>query len=156
MAHHTDLVALFSKDFLLGNSECGMVAAKTTILAWTPHSQAASLLHTLAASTISLLAQRMLRSVGIEQKAPFASKSPDVIFKTIPYKLDFACDFMIAGNCTAALQAWNQSDLQKKSIGAKAALAKDQANYNSLKASCDAKKQTRVQAQSSLDSAESA
>jgi len=72
------------------------------------------------------------------------------------YKLDFACDFMIAGNCTAALQAWNQKDLEKMSIDAKAALAKDQANYNSLKASCDGKKQARVQAQSSLDSAESA
>ena len=42
------------------------------------------------------------------------------------------------------------------SIDAKAALAKDQANYNSFKASCDGKKQTRVQAQSLLDSAESA
>ena len=42
------------------------------------------------------------------------------------------------------------------SIDAKAALAKDQATYNSLKASCDGKKQARVQAQSFLDSAEAA
>ena len=45
---------------------------------------------------------------------------------------------------------------EKMSIDAKAALTKDQANYNSLKASCDGKKQARVQAQSLLDSAESA
>ena len=42
------------------------------------------------------------------------------------------------------------------SINAKAALAKDQAIYNSLKASCDGKKQARVQAQSLLDAAKSA
>jgi hypothetical protein len=72
------------------------------------------------------------------------------------YTLSFSCDFMIAGNCTAALNSWNQNDLQKVSTDAKAALSKDQASYNSLKASCDAKKQARVQAQSSLDSAESA
>ena len=63
MVRHLDFVVLFLKVFLLGSSESGMVAAKTTILAWTPRSQAASLLHTLAASTVSLRAQRLLRSV---------------------------------------------------------------------------------------------
>ena len=41
-------------------------------------------------------------------------------------------------------------------INAKADLAKNQASYNSVKASCDGKKQARVQAQSLLDAAESA
>ena len=41
-------------------------------------------------------------------------------------------------------------------MDAKAALAKDQATFNSLKSSCDDKKQARVQAQSLRDSAESA
>ena len=61
-------------------------------------------------------------------------KEPRCDLQDHPIQLEFACDFMTVGNGTAALQAWSQSDLQKMSIDAKAALAKDLANPNSLKA----------------------
>ena len=61
------------------------------------------------------------------------------------YKLDYACDFMIAGNCTVALNSWKQRKLQKISTDAKAALAKDQANDKSLKFTCYLKTQALVQ-----------
>jgi len=72
------------------------------------------------------------------------------------YKLDFDCDHSVAGNCAAALKTYQETVLQKMFADAEAALAKEETNYNSLKTSCDAKKQERVQAQSSLDSADSA
>jgi hypothetical protein len=72
------------------------------------------------------------------------------------YTMEFACDHSVDGNCKAALKTWQESVLQKMFADAEAALEKDETNYNGLKASCDAKTQARVQAQSSLDSAESA
>jgi len=71
------------------------------------------------------------------------------------YKLDFECDHSADGNCAAALKAY-QAVLQKMSTDAEAALKSKSTHYNGLKATCDTSKQEQVQAQSSLDSAESA
>jgi len=71
------------------------------------------------------------------------------------YKLEFGCDFG-QGDCPAAIQSFNTSTVQKMKQDALAALQKDQAQYSGLKATCDQKKQARVQAQSAMNSAETA
>lgn len=72
------------------------------------------------------------------------------------YKLDFECDHSVAGNCRLALKTWQESALQQMFTDAEAALETEEKHYGSLKASCDSKKKARVQAQSSLNSAETA
>jgi len=68
------------------------------------------------------------------------------------YKMSLECDFSV-GNCDAQLQTLQETMLKKMEQDATAALAKNQANYNSLKATCDMKKKDRVAAQSSLSDA---
>jgi len=72
------------------------------------------------------------------------------------YKLDFACDHSIAGNCAAALKTYQETVLQKMFNDAETALQAGEAKYASHKASCDARAKEAVQAQSSLDSADAA
>lgn len=72
------------------------------------------------------------------------------------YKLDFACDFMVDGNCSAAIGSWNQGTIQKMSTDARALLSQEQTHYNELKASCEAKTTARQEAESVLGAAESA
>jgi len=72
------------------------------------------------------------------------------------YKLDFDCDHSVAGNCQLALKAWQESTVQKMFADAEAAMETEEKHYGSLKATCDSNRKARVQAQSSLNSAETA
>ena len=58
------------------------------------------------------------------------------------YKLDFDCDHSIAGNFQDAPKAYQETVLQKMFADAEASFVTDSTNYNSLKASCDAKART--------------
>jgi len=65
------------------------------------------------------------------------------------YTKKFECDFS-QGDCDAKLQAFSDGAIKKMEQDAAAAMAKDTTNYNSLKATCDTKKQERVKAQSAV------
>jgi len=71
------------------------------------------------------------------------------------FTMDFACDHSVAGSCEAALKTWEETALQKMLADAEAHMAKEQKSHDTLKASCDAKTQARVEAKTTLDSAES-
>jgi hypothetical protein len=72
------------------------------------------------------------------------------------FTMDFACDHSVAGSCEAALKTWEAMSLEKMYADAEAHMEKEKGSHDTLKASCDAKKQARVEAKSTLDSAESA
>jgi len=71
------------------------------------------------------------------------------------FTMDFACDHSVAGSCEAALKTWEETALQTMLADAEAHMAKEQKSHDTLKASCDAKTQARVEAKTTLDSAES-
>jgi len=71
------------------------------------------------------------------------------------FTMTFACDHSVAGSCEAALKTWEDMSLQKMQGDAEAHMAKEQESHDTLKASCEAKTQARVEAQSTLDSTES-
>ena len=56
--------------------------------------------------------------------------------------LDLDCEHSVAWNCQDALEAYQETVLQKMLADAEASFATDSAKYNSLKASCDAKART--------------
>merc|ERR1719469_1457980 len=69
--------------------------------------------------------------------------------------MNFDCQHS-AGNCEAALTAWEDASLQKMYADAKSHMDTERMSHDTLKASCEAKTQARVEAQSTLDAADSA
>jgi len=72
------------------------------------------------------------------------------------FKLDFACDHSVAGNCAAALKAYKETVLEKMVADAEAALTADESKYAGLKNTCDTKTAEKVQAQNALGDADTA
>merc|ERR1719384_996312 len=70
------------------------------------------------------------------------------------YDFKVTCDFAV-GDCDAKMQAFIANTLKKIEADAKAFLNSEQAKYTKLKASCDARTEERVAAQSALDAADS-
>merc|ERR1719384_1332504 len=71
------------------------------------------------------------------------------------YMFEVKCDFAV-GDCASKMEAFVTNTLKKIEEDAKALLNSEQAKYTKLKASCDARKEERVAAQSALDAADSA
>merc|ERR1719384_1070200 len=71
------------------------------------------------------------------------------------YEFEVKCDFAL-GDCASKMEAFVANTLKKIEQDAKALLNSEQAKYTKLKASCDARKEERVAAQSALDAADSA
>merc|ERR1719384_1358232 len=71
------------------------------------------------------------------------------------YNFEVACDFAV-GDCASKMEAFVAETLKKIEADAKARLNAEQAKYTKLKASCDARTEERVAAQSALDAADSA
>jgi hypothetical protein len=72
------------------------------------------------------------------------------------FKMDFGCDHSVDGSCELALKTWEEAALQKMLADAEGHMAKEQKSHDTLKASCEAKTQDRVEAKATLDSAEMA
>jgi len=72
------------------------------------------------------------------------------------FTMNFACDHSVDGSCEAALKAWEESTVQKMYTDAETHMAKEQKSHDTLKASCEAKTEARIEAKATLDASESA
>merc|ERR1719384_2493890 len=71
------------------------------------------------------------------------------------YRMNWTCDHSL-GDCDENLQTWSVDELKRMEQDADSALKAAMAEYTTLKAACDAKKQERAEAQSAHAGAEAA